>query len=92
MKPSELKPSTIFRVTGGEGGYWLYTGNHPSMHTCHFCRKVREYTHEFLHYKTLSELKHDLLIGDLGRFDVNLHFGSECVKNFVDAFSIDDIV
>ena len=89
MKVTELKLGTVFKVIGG---YWLYTGFNPSGHTCDTCHKIREHTHEFLHYKALDKLKNDLLKNDLGRFDTSLHFGSECVKSFINDVSISDFI
>ena len=91
---NELKPNTVFKVIGGERPihYWLYTGKHASNRPCSTCGKTRNFTHEFLHYESLDELEHDLLINDLGRFDQNYQFGTECVKDFASELSTSEII
>lgn len=89
MKVSGLKPNTILKVTGGESPihYWLYTGYFEGDFPCGYCHKKRTRTHEFLHYTNLPDALHNI-----GRFDQNFHFGSECVKIFVAEFNKSDIV
>lgn len=87
MKVSELKPGMAFACKGDEWQYWRYTGKFEGYFTCYFCHKERKLTHEFLHYKSLEELRNNP-----DGFDLNYHFGTECVNAFISSMAIDDIL
>ena len=87
MKVNELKPGVAFAVKGDEWQYWRYTGKFEGYFVCHFCHKVRKITHEFLHYLTMEDLEHNP-----EGFDLNYHFGTECIKLFIGDLTIKEVI
>ena len=76
----KLETYTVYHT---KQGYWLYTGLGGDGFSCDVCGKERQHTHEFLLYPNLTDIQNDLRINDLGRFNNNEHYGTECVKVFL---------
>ncbi len=65
-------------------GVWIYTGLYGGYFTCDICKQQRKQTHEFLFYKSVAAFESDKANNDFGRWVDNEHYGTECVKKFLE--------